>query len=62
MAFVPDAHIPWYATVYLNPGAFHAQSIPYQPAAVYEIGLNLVKQVDVFDPFYSAGIYVGESA
>lgn len=42
VAYVPDPHIPWYATVYLNPGAFHPQSIPYQPAAAYEIGLNLV--------------------
>jgi phosphatidylglycerol:prolipoprotein diacylglycerol transferase len=42
LAYVSDPHIPWYATVYLNAGAFHAQSIPYQPAAAYEIGLNLV--------------------
>jgi phosphatidylglycerol---prolipoprotein diacylglyceryl transferase len=42
VAYVSDPHIPWWATVYLNPGAFHAQSIPYQPAAAYEIGLNLV--------------------
>jgi phosphatidylglycerol:prolipoprotein diacylglycerol transferase len=40
--YVPDNHIPWYATVYLNPASFHAQSIPYQPAAIYEIGLNLI--------------------
>ncbi len=40
--FVSDNHIPWYATVYLNPASFHAQSIPYQPAAIYEIGLNLI--------------------
>ncbi len=40
--FVSDPHIPWFATVYLNPGSFHAQSIPYQPAAAYEIGLNLI--------------------
>ncbi len=42
VAYVPDPHIPWYATVYLNPGSFHAQFIPYQPAALYEIGLNLI--------------------
>jgi phosphatidylglycerol:prolipoprotein diacylglycerol transferase len=42
IAFVPDAHIPWWATMYLNPNAFHAQFIPYQPAALYEIGLNLI--------------------
>jgi phosphatidylglycerol:prolipoprotein diacylglycerol transferase len=42
IAYVPDAHIPWYATVYLNPGAFHPTGIPYVPAAAYEIGLNLI--------------------
>lgn len=42
LAYVPDPHLPWYATVYLNPASFHAQFIPYQPAAVYEIGLNLI--------------------
>jgi phosphatidylglycerol---prolipoprotein diacylglyceryl transferase len=40
--YVADPHFPWYATVYLNPGAFHPQGIPYMPAAVFEIGLNLV--------------------
>jgi phosphatidylglycerol:prolipoprotein diacylglycerol transferase len=39
---VVDTHYPWYATVYLNPGAFHPQGIPYLPAAFFEIGLNLV--------------------
>jgi phosphatidylglycerol:prolipoprotein diacylglycerol transferase len=42
IAFVPNAHIPWWATMYLNPNAFHAQFMPYQPAAIYEIGLNLI--------------------
>jgi phosphatidylglycerol---prolipoprotein diacylglyceryl transferase len=42
LAYVPDPHLPWYATVYLNPGSFHAQFIPYQPAALYEIGMNLI--------------------
>ncbi len=42
LAYVSDPNIPWYATVYLNPHSFHAVSVPYQPAALYEIGLNLV--------------------
>lgn len=40
--FVDSATVPWYAMVYLNPGAFHPTFIPYQPATIYEIGLNLV--------------------
>ncbi|HEV7127590.1 MAG TPA: prolipoprotein diacylglyceryl transferase [Ktedonobacterales bacterium] len=42
IAFVNSAQVPWYAMVYLNPAAFHQTFIPYQPAAIYEIGLNLV--------------------
>lgn len=42
LAVVDSAQIPWYATVYLNPNSFHAQGIPYHPAAAYEIGLNLI--------------------
>ena len=40
--YVSSAQVPWYAMVYLNPGAFHPTSVPYQPAAIYEILLNLV--------------------
>jgi phosphatidylglycerol---prolipoprotein diacylglyceryl transferase len=42
VSFVPDAHLPWYATVYLNPGSFHQTFVPVQPAAAFEIGLNLL--------------------
>jgi phosphatidylglycerol:prolipoprotein diacylglycerol transferase len=42
VAVVDSAHVPWYATVYLNPNSFHAQGVPYHPAAAYEIGLNLI--------------------
>ena len=43
IAFVPDAHIlPW-ATVYLNPASFVTQiGVAYQPAAAYEILWNLI--------------------
>jgi phosphatidylglycerol:prolipoprotein diacylglycerol transferase len=40
--YVADPQYPWYATVYLNQGAFHPQGIPYMPAAAFEIGFNLV--------------------
>lgn len=40
--YVASNQVPWYAMVYLNPGAFHPTSVPYLPAAVFEILLNLV--------------------
>jgi phosphatidylglycerol:prolipoprotein diacylglycerol transferase len=42
LRYVSDPHYPWYATVYLNAGAFHPQGIPYLPAAAFEIGFNLI--------------------
>jgi phosphatidylglycerol---prolipoprotein diacylglyceryl transferase len=62
VTFVNNSHIPWYATVYLNPNSFHGQSIPYVPAAVFEIGLNLVIlavlwQVRFFLPRLRAGYF-----
>jgi phosphatidylglycerol:prolipoprotein diacylglycerol transferase len=43
VAYVPDPHVlPW-ATVYLNRGSFiGAIGTPYQPAAAYEIVVNLI--------------------
>ena len=43
VAYVADAHVlPW-ATAYLNAGSFVVErGIPYQPAAAYEIVVNLV--------------------
>lgn len=40
--YVPDPHILAWSIVYLNPGSFAAQGIPFQPAPVYEILMNLV--------------------
>jgi phosphatidylglycerol---prolipoprotein diacylglyceryl transferase len=42
VSYVSDPHVLSWAVVYLNPGSFAAQGIPYQPAPVYEMGLNLV--------------------
>jgi phosphatidylglycerol:prolipoprotein diacylglycerol transferase len=42
VAYVSSNQVPWYAMVYLNPGAFHPTSVPYQPAPIYEILLNLI--------------------
>ncbi|HUY78443.1 MAG TPA: prolipoprotein diacylglyceryl transferase [Ktedonobacterales bacterium] len=39
--YVPDPHILAWSIVYLNPGSFAAQGIPYQPAPAYEILMNL---------------------
>jgi phosphatidylglycerol:prolipoprotein diacylglycerol transferase len=42
VSYVSDPHIlPW-AFVYLNPSSFAPTGIPFQPAPVYEILLNLV--------------------
>ncbi|MEO7002331.1 MAG: prolipoprotein diacylglyceryl transferase family protein, partial [Ktedonobacterales bacterium] len=42
IAYVSDPHIlPW-AVVYLNTHSFAIQGIPYQPAPVYEILLNVI--------------------
>lgn len=42
LAYVSDRHIlPW-AIVYLNPHAFAATHIAYQPAPIYEMGMNIV--------------------
>jgi phosphatidylglycerol---prolipoprotein diacylglyceryl transferase len=42
VAFVPDANILGWAVVYLNSGSFTRTGIAYQPAPIYEIGLNLI--------------------
>ena len=42
LAYVSDRHIlPW-AIVYLNPHAFAATHIAYQPAPVYEMAMNVI--------------------
>ena len=42
LAYVSDRHIlPW-AIVYLNPHAFAATHIAYQPAPIYEMGMNVL--------------------
>jgi phosphatidylglycerol:prolipoprotein diacylglycerol transferase len=42
IGIVSDAHIlPW-ATVYMNPHTFAQLAVPYQPAAAYEMLMNLV--------------------
>ncbi len=42
IGIVSDAHIlPW-ATVYMNPHTFAQLAVPYQPAAAYEIIMNLI--------------------
>lgn len=42
LAYVSDRHIlPW-AIVYLNPHAFAATHIAYQPAPIYEMGMNII--------------------
>jgi phosphatidylglycerol:prolipoprotein diacylglycerol transferase len=42
IAYVSDPHIMPWATVYLHPGAFVPSGILYQPAAFYEILINLI--------------------
>lgn len=42
VAYVSDPHVLAWAFVYLNPSSFAPQGIPFQPAQVYEILLNLV--------------------
>jgi phosphatidylglycerol---prolipoprotein diacylglyceryl transferase len=42
ITYVADPHILAWAFVYLNPHSFAPQGIPFQPAPVYEILLNLV--------------------
>ncbi len=42
LTYVSDPHVLAWAFVYLNPHSFAPQGIPFQPAQVYEIGLNLV--------------------
>ncbi len=42
VAYVADPHVLAWAVVYLNPHSFALQGIPFQPAPVYEILLNLV--------------------
>lgn len=39
--YVPDPHILAWSIVYLNPNSFAPQGIPFQPAPVYEIIMNL---------------------
>lgn len=42
LTYVADPHVLAWAFVYLNPHSFAPQGIPFQPAPVYEILLNLV--------------------
>lgn len=42
VTYVADPHVLAWAFVYLNPHSFAPQGIPFQPAPVYEILLNLV--------------------
>ncbi|HEU0025640.1 MAG TPA: prolipoprotein diacylglyceryl transferase [Ktedonobacterales bacterium] len=42
VTYVSDPHVLSWAFVYLNPASFAPQGIPFQPAPVYEMGLNLV--------------------
>ena len=42
ISYVSDPHVLAWAVVYLNPNSFAPQGIPFQPAPVYEIMLNLV--------------------
>lgn len=42
ISYVSDPHVLAWAVVYLNPNSFAPQGIPFQPAPVYEILLNLV--------------------
>ncbi len=42
ITYVADPHVlPW-AIVYANPGSFAPQGIPFQPAPVYEMLINLI--------------------
>ena len=42
ITYVNDPHVLSWAFVYLNPASFAPQGIPFQPAPVYEMLLNLV--------------------
>jgi phosphatidylglycerol:prolipoprotein diacylglycerol transferase len=43
IGFVSDPHVMPWATAYLNPGSFIAEhGVPYQPAAAYEVIINLI--------------------
>ncbi len=42
ITYVSDPHVLSWAFVYLNPASFAPQGIPFQPAPVYEMMLNLV--------------------
>ncbi len=42
IGFVSDPHVVPWATFYANPGAFTQTSVPVHPAALYEIGMNLI--------------------
>jgi len=39
--YVSNPHILAWSIVYLNPGSFAAQGVPYQPAPVYEMLMNV---------------------
>ncbi len=53
VAYVSDPHVLAWAFVYLNPASFAPQGIPYQPAQVYEIGLNLIALALLFPVRYA---------
>jgi phosphatidylglycerol:prolipoprotein diacylglycerol transferase len=42
ITYVPDPHVLAWAFVYLNPHSFAPTGIPFHPAQLYEIGLNLI--------------------
>lgn len=42
VAYVSDPHVLSWAVVYLNLNSFAPQGIPFQPAPVYEMALNIV--------------------
>lgn len=42
VSYVPDPHVLAWAFVYLNPHSFAPTGIPYHPAQLYEMGLNLI--------------------
>lgn len=53
VAYVSNPHVLAWAFVYLNPGSFAPQGIPFQPAQVYEIGLNLIALALLFPLRYA---------
>jgi phosphatidylglycerol---prolipoprotein diacylglyceryl transferase len=62
IASIPDAHLPFWAIVYLNPGSFATPGIAYQPAPIFEMLMNLAMLALLFPwrirlPQLKAGYY-----